>query len=276
MKLRLSSSILFALIAPAFANHNSTELATINHPGKIYISIFGGDASPNNVNSSQYGTAFFPEFAGGPLAVNAFGQLQGQSAAFFGGQLGYQARDIPLNLNSCSKWLLGPAAELEGYAMRKSTFSGDMINNTTRIPEHDFVTSYPMNRTLFFANVVLNVKNTSWLIHPYIGFGIGDAIIRISGANAKQVLPAEAGINHYNSNTSDATSAFAGQIKLGLSFDINTHLSLFAEYRRLYIANTHFVFGSTVYPTHVETSSWQVNLDSQKYNLGNAGIRFSI
>jgi opacity protein-like surface antigen len=273
MKLRIPYSIfLFALTTHAFANHAPIESPTITAPGKFYIGAFGGGGSSNNFNATQLGTAFFTEAAGGPLSVNAFGQLDGQSTSFYGGQLGYQVQEI--FLNPSSQWTLGPAVELEGYSMKNSTFDGTLTNNTIRLDEHDFMFSYPMSRTIFLANAVLSFNNPRLFVHPYIGFGIGEALVRISGADATQANPPEAGVNHYNTNSSDTTSAFAGQIKLGLSFDINNYISLFADYRWLYLASTDFVFGSTVYPSHVETSSWQVKLDEQRYNLGNIGIRF--
>lgn len=273
MKLRIFSSIfLFALTTLAFASYTPTEFATVISPGKFYLGAFGGGGSSNNFNASQFGTAFFSEAEGGPLSVNAFGQLNSQSASFFGAQLGYRAPEILLS--SFSQWTLGPAAELEGYAMSKSSFNGTLTNNTERLSAHDFLVSYPMNKTVFLANAVISFNSPCLLVHPYVGFGIGEAVIRISGANATQTNPPEA-VNHYNTNTSDTNSTFAGQIKLGLSYDINKYVSLFADYRCLYLASTHFVFGSTVSPGHVETSSWQVKLDAQRYNLGNAGVRFT-
>jgi len=275
MKSRISSSIfLFALITPAFASYTPIESASNTAPGRFYIGAFGGGGSSNNFNGSQLGSAFFPEVSGGPLSVNAFGQLHSQSTSFFGAQLGYLAQEIALK--SSSQWTLGSAIELEGYMMSNSSLNGTLINNTERLVEQNFVVSYPMNRTVFLANAVLNFNNPRLLVHPYIGFGIGNAIARISGASATQTNPPEEGINHYNTNPSDTNSAFAGQIKLGFSYDINKYVSLFAEYRWLYLASTHFVFGSTVFPSHVETSSWQVKLDSQRYNLGNIGVRFNL
>jgi len=275
MKLHISYSIfLFALTTSAFASHIPIESATVTAPGKFYIGVFGGGGSSNNFNGTQFGTAFFPDAAGGPLAVNAFGRLSSQSAAFFGAQLGYQAQEILLN--PCSHWTLGPAAELEGYSMNNSSFHGDLINNTARLPEHDFSVTYPMSRTVFLANAVMSFNHPCLLVHPYVGLGIGNAIIRISGADAAQISPPEVGINHYNTNTSDTNSTFAGQIKLGLSYDINKYVSLFADYRWLYLANTHFAFGSTVATGHVPTSSWQVKLDAQRYNLGDIGIRVNL
>lgn len=275
MKLRASSSILLvALTAPAFAT-TSMEPTAVTAPGKFYAGIFGGGGSSNSFNSSQFGSVYYPEISGGPLAVNAFGTLGSQSSSFFGAQLGYQAKEILLS--SSSQWTLGPAAELEGYSLNNSTFNGTLINNTVRSAEQNFAVSYPMSRTLFLANAVLSFNHPRLLVHPYVGFGIGDAIIRISGANATQENPAEVGINHYNADPSDTNSAFAAQIKIGMSYDITKHISVFADYRGLYIASTDFVFGSTVYPaTHMETSSWQVNLDAQRYNMGNIGIKFSL
>jgi hypothetical protein len=274
MKLRtFSSLLLFSLTTTAVASQTAVESTASSVPGKFYIGAFGGGGSSNNFNSSQFGTDFFPEISGGPLSINAFGTLSSESASFFGAQLGYQAHEILLYPSS--QWTFGPAAELEGYSMSNSSFNGTLINNTTRLPEHDFVVSYPISRTVFLANAVISFNSPRFIVHPSIGLGIGDAIVRISGASATQVNPPEVGINHYNTNTSDTNSTFAGQIKLGLSYDINKYVSLFADYRWLYIASTHFVFGSTVFPSHVETSSWQVKLDAQRYNLGNVGVRYT-
>ena len=269
MKLRISSSIfLLALTTTAFASAPMESAS-----GKVYAGLFGGWGSSNNFNVSQYGTAYFIEADGGPLAVNAFGQANSQSAPFYGVQLGYQAPAI--SINPCSPWTLGPAAELEGYSMSNRSFSADLVNNTDRLAAHNFTVTYPMSRTVFLANAVLNFNNPSIFVHPYVGFGIGGALLRVSGADSTQTTPAEA-VNHYNANPNDNTSTFAGQFKLGLSYDINKYVSVFADYRYLYLASTQFTFGSTIAPGHAATSSWQVNMDAQTYNLGNVGVRFSV
>jgi opacity protein-like surface antigen len=267
MKLRLASSFfLFALSPLAFAH------AAVTAPGNCYVGVFGGYGTSNHFNASQFGTAFFAEVVGGPLAVNAFGELNKHNGSFWGAQLGYQAQEIFLN---SSQWAFQPAVELEGFSLSKRSFDGILSNNSLRLTEHDFNVLYPMKRTAFLANAILSFNHPCFLIHPYIGFGIGSALIRISNANAAQVNPPEADVNHYNSNSSDATSIFAGQIKLGLSYDIKDCVSIFADYRWLYLANSDFVFGPTVYPAHVETSSWQVKLEDQRYSLVNVGIRLN-
>lgn len=275
MKLRLSSAIcLLGLTTTAFANHAPITSATIANPGKIYIGVFGGYGASNKFNAKQFGTAFYTEAEGGPLAVNAFGSLNSESAGFFGAQLGFQAPDVlPY---PCSPWSLGPAVEFEGYTMGNKTFNADLMNDTTRLPEHDFSVSYPMSRNVYLVNGVVNFNHPCLLVHPYIGVGIGSAVLRISGADATQISPPEVGVNHYNQSDSDSMSTFAGQLKLGLSYDVNQYVSVFADYRWLYLAGTKFTFGSTVAPGHVATSSWQVNLDAQRYNMGNIGIRVNL
>lgn len=274
MKKGLYSSLFFTVVmSSAFANHaERMESAAAAWPGNFYVGGFGGGGSSDHFNVSQYGTAFYTEAAGGPLAVNAFGHTNSRSSWLAGAQVGYKAQDILID----QPWTLGPAIELEGFFMGDRTFTGNLTNNTTRLPAHEFSVSYPTERSVFLTNAVLNLNNRCLRFHPYVGAGFGGAIVEISGANAAQIAPPELGVNHYNANTSDTAPTFAGQVKAGMSYDINNYVSLFAEYRWLYLSTTHFAFGSTVYPGHVATSNWQVKLGSQHYNLGTAGIRFNL
>lgn len=280
MKLRISSILLIALTAPVFAKPAPVISApasipvSVSAPSKFYVGIFGGGGSSSNVNASQYGTAYFIEAQGGPLALNSFGRINSKSASFFGAQVGYQAPEILLHASSQSS--ISPAIELEEFNMGNRTFSGNLVNNSVRLAERDFAVAYPVSRNIFLANIVVNFNNPCLMIHPYVGLGIGNAIMKVSGATAMQVNPVEANINHYNTNPSDSNSVFAGQIKLGLSYDINQYVSVFAEYRSLYTASTHFVFGSTVSEGHAETSSWQVSMGAQRYNLGDIGLRVNL
>ena len=196
-----------------------------------------------------------------------------ETSGYFGAQLGYRGQSVLMNPSS--QWLLEPAGELEGFSMNSTTFNGSLSNNTSRAPEHNFSVSYPMNRTIFLANAVMGFNNPHWVVQPYVGLGIGGALLRISSAYAAQVAPPEANVNHYNGNPNASNSAFAGQVKLGLNYDINQYFSVFAEYRWLYIASSNFTFGSTVYTGHPETSSWQVNMDAQRYNMADIGLRVS-
>jgi opacity protein-like surface antigen len=273
----LGSVIGVVLAATSSVGHASPAPAQMIAPGKFYVGAFGGGASAKNFDINQYGTALFPEDVGGPLAVNAFGGSDHPSKGFIGAQVGYQGMAIFLNPNNPS-WAIAPAAELEGLFIGNTTFSAhDINNNTTRLPEHDFSVTYPTRVSVFLTNAVVSLSAPQLgRFHPYVGVGLGGAIVSISGATATQISPPEVGINHFNANASDATSAFAAQAKVGLNVDVVERISVFIEYRWLYIASTQFLFGSTVYPTHVPTSSWQVTMDSRSYNVGAIGIQLSV
>lgn len=267
------TGIFFALTATNIAY--SMELPNCSYvAGKIYAGIFGGLGSSTKIDITQYGTAFFRPEIGGPLAVDAFGKTNRRTAKQIGAQIGYQWAEIfP---NPCGSQLsLAPAIELEGYYLGKSSFTAHEINNeTTRLDEHDFQVTYPMKTGIFLTNAVLNFNFSNLCkFHPYLSAGIGAAVTSISDADALQVAPLEAGVNHYNSKPSDQESTFAAQTKVGVSFDLSRNVDVFVEYRWLCISGSGYVFGSTVYPDHAPTSSWQVRMDSQYYNMGTIGIR---
>ena len=244
--------------------------------GKIYFGVFGGGGSANEASLGQYGTSFYPEARGGPLAVNAFGHSNNQDLWFVGGHMGYRFPQLAYR-GPVSSWGLIPAVELEGYNVGKTTFLGnDIVNVTTRLPEHSFSISYPLKTGVFLTNAVLNFVPDQCRWHPYVAAGIGTAFLSISNAISTQIAPVEPGINQFNSNPNATDTTFAAQGKVGLDYEISPHLSLFAEYRGLYLANSGFTFGSTVYPTHNVTTNWHLELGDKYYNLGAVGLHFTL
>lgn len=242
-------------------------------PDHVYAGVFGGGGVSNNVDASQHGTSFN---TGGFLAVDAFGSMNHRDAGLGGAQIGYQWNSIGLNAFHCP-WSISPAVELEGYYLGKGKFHGnDLVNNSSTLTEHDFRVTLPMNTGAFFANAIINFNPALSRWHPYLGGGIGGAVLIVSDADSLQVSPLEPGVNHFNSNPSDTASAFAAQGKVGVKFDLSKCINLFVEYRGVYITDSEFNFGSTVVPGHATTSSWLVKLDSQYYNTGAVGIQFIV
>ncbi|MFA6303002.1 MAG: hypothetical protein WC627_07705 [Legionella sp.] len=249
----------------------------VTAPEKVYFGVFGGGGASNNVDVNVYGVAFFSEINPpflGPLDINLFGQTDSRSVGMIGGQVGYQWSELFLN----SQFGLSPAVELEGYYLGQSTFTSHEISNESfLLPMHNFETTYPLSSGVALGNFVLNLtpaNYTRW--HPYLGGGIGAAILSISDADATQVFPVEEGVNHFNGNPSNTVATFAAQTKVGLNFDFTEHFSVFAEYRWLYVAQSSFTFGSTIYPQHVPTSSWNSVFGAQYYNMGSLGARISV
>lgn len=238
----------------------------------FYVGVFGGEAKMNSLDFSQLGTAYFTEAEGGPLSVNASGDSKSDSTSMYGAHIGF----IWPHDHVDGSFSISPAIELEGYTMDDIKIEGDAINNTNpmRLPEHDFYDSYPIKSNVFLVNAVFNV-NYYEKFTPYVGIGIGSGVESISNATSTQVDPPEENINHYNSDGDSTAVAFAVQPKIGARFNLTDHIHIFAEYRYLYLSDTSYTFGSTVYPTHAETSPWDTKIDSQHYNMGVIGAELS-
>lgn len=244
---------------------------------KLYFGAFGGGGSMTSSHLSQQGTAFFSESSGGPLAVNAIGESKSASAWVVGGHAGYQWPAKLLNHGDAT-WRFSPATELEGYYLGGAATHGEEVNNdTTRLAEHYFHVAYPKHAGVFLVNALLNINHSQLgQFKPYVGVGVGTAVISVSGANSTQTMPQELGVNHYNSGSSDTSTAFAAQPKIGVSFNLNQHTTMLLEYRFLYLSATDYTFGSTVYSTHVPTSNWDVKIGAQYYNMGTMGIQYDL
>lgn len=242
---------------------------------RLYIGGFGGELFSNSSKMRQTGTAFFSEAVGGPLAVDARGRTHKESAGFGGAQIGYEWSQCPISLG-CSDFAITPAAEIEAffYSHKKR---GSLINPTVRLPEHDFIDSFNMNVGVYLVNGVIALNSCCLgKFSPYIGGGIGAADLRARKAKSLQISPPEAGINHFNSKRNDSTWAFAAQAKAGLRYNICDRIHIFGEYRFLFVDSSRFNFGSTVYPTHAPTSTWDVDLRRLYYNAFAFGIQFDL
>ncbi len=228
-----------------------------------YVGIFGGWGSGGSSTATQLGTAFIPEAAGGPLAVNATGQTNTSSFGFAGAQIGYE-------------WSYGsrllPALEIEGLYLPRTQQHATLENPTTRLPEHTFDDTFPTRTAVVLANAVVGFRTPYQSVTPYIGGGIGAAHISIDGASSTQINPPEAGINHFNSDPNSSAWAFAAQAKAGVRVALGSNAYVFGEYRYLYVGSADQIFGPTVYPTHVPTTAWTVRFGDTSYNLVDFGV----
>ncbi len=232
----------------------------------VYIGVFGGGGSGSATDVSQIGTAFFPDAAGGPLAVNASGRTDSGGVGFVGGQVGYELSSSPS--------LVRPAFEIEGFYLDAGTRRATLHNPTNRISEHTFDATYPMNNAVFLANMVVSFPTSYPGVTPYIGGGIGGALVTIDGAKSLQTNPSEGDLNHYNSGPDSSGWTFAAQAKAGVRVAIGRNAYVFGEYRYLYVGDVDQTFGSTVYASHVPTTAWTVCFDATSYHLATAGIGF--
>lgn len=241
---------------------------------RFYIGGFGGGLYSNSTQVIQTGTAFFTEAEGGPLAVDARGSTSKTSTGFGGVQLGYEWSRCPIR-TGCSGWTLTPAAEIEAF-FYSHTKDGALANPTTRLEEHNFIDTLPMDMQVYLVNAVFSLNNSCCgKLVPYFGGGIGPTNICIRNATSIQTDPAEA-VNHFNSNTNSSSWAFAAQVKLGLRYNIWERLHVFGEYRYLYVSSSNYIFGSTVDVAHAPTSTWNVQVRNICYNAFVFGLQYDL
>lgn len=263
----------FLFLMTLCSNAQGNEFDQCHQSGcqPFYVGVFGGLGRSGSSHVSQKGIAFFSP----PLDVDAEGSARRASAALGGIQIGYQLRQM--QIKSCG-WCITPAIELEAsYLKRRHNKTGDLINITDRLPEHDFIDTLPMHSGVFLINGILafNIPSLK-CVQPYIGAGLGTTKTWIRGADSEQVSPVEVGVNHFNSRTNDSDWAFAAQAKVGVRFNLSCNWRLFAEYRFLHQSSTNYTFGDTQYPTHVPTTDWKLHFDSMNYNLAVVGIQYSL
>lgn len=262
---------LSALSSPLMA----WECCESSECNRIYVGVFGGGIDSNSTKVSQMGTAFFPEATGGPLAVYARGHTKKTSTGFGGAQIGYEWSQAPLNVAG-SGWTIAPAVEVEAF-WHSHTKKGHLINPTDRLPEHDFADSFHMDAGVYLANALFSLNNSCFgAFSPYIGGGIGATRLSIRHATSTQTSPEELGINHFNSKRSDASWAFAAQAKAGLRYQVCQSFHIFGEYRYLFVDSSDYIFGSTVDPTHVPTSPWNVKVENIHYNAFVVGLQYDL
>lgn len=266
---------LLALLTFNTANSSliGDECCSPSDCNRLYVGAFGGQLFSNSTKFVQTGTAFFSEAEGGPLAVDARGSSKKQSTGFGGVQIGYEWKNW-----GCSEWNITPAAELEAFFYRHN-HKAHLINQTdpTRLPEHDFADTFRSTVGVYLVNGVFSLNNCCFgNFTPYVGGGVGVAHLRIHGAKSVQVAPPEAGVNHFNADRDDRSWAFAAQAKVGLRYNFCERFHIFAEYRYVYVDSTRFIFGSTVYPTHAPTSTWDVQQKSNNYNAWVLGVQFDL
>jgi opacity protein-like surface antigen len=248
----------------------------------FYIGGFGGWGSSNDFQIRQSGIALFSttlhqKGIGGlsdPLAIDAVGDSDHLSIGFGGIHVGYE---WAMSLYNDTTWNIIPAIELEGIYFRKTAETQLDNSSFTALAEHDFDDKFPFKTGVVLVNGIFELNCLRMqMLHPYIGVGLGAAVIAIKHADSLQVSPPEPGVNHFNSDQDSQDWTFAAQAKVGLRYAFSDHLRMFAEYRFIYLGNTEYTFGSTQYPTHVPTTSWKVDFHNMYYSAGALGIEYTV
>ncbi len=240
----------------------------------VYASVFGGGGSMmSGVDLVLLATALYDTDHGGPIAVNGKGSSKSSSFWLVGGNFGFNWFTKPLNQAGVN---ISPSIELEGLYIGQHK----IIGSHQKFPDHIHHVTLPTDIGVALVNMVFDFSfKRQSKYHGYLGVGWGAAVISISKAKDIQTSPYEPGINHFSGDPNDSGVTFAVQPKIGFLFDCNSRISLFAEYRFIYLSASDYQFGSTVATgglSHVTTTDWLVKMGSQFLNIGVLGLRFKL
>lgn len=161
------------------------------------------------------------------------------------------------------------SADFETFNIN-STHSATNINDVSaRLPEYAFQVRYPTKTKIFLARGTLKVHNPNWkTLHPYVGMGLGSALMSLSGMNTQST---EAPVYPLNSEANLSKWVLSFQPKIGMNLDLNQRTSLFIEYRYLYAAQNQLAFNSLF-----NSSLNSPSANAWHSNMGTVGIKFSI
>jgi opacity protein-like surface antigen len=297
MNKKIIASLIITIGASSF------NLANADEGRGIYVGAFGGAGRTDNQQVEQTGTAHKTGF---DLLVDVKGKAERDTSGLIGASVGYEWAKTSSNIK--------PAIELEvmytqadqksrlvnsnDEIMSNVTLTGDALTEAQNevyvggedgqnysAGNHRFFNQMNMKMGLFMANGIFTYDTDS-MFKPYVGAGLGMALVRMTGATSYQTNPhgepyevtsnTEEVVNYFNSKTKANDFALAGQIKLGIRAEISKHVSAFAEYRYLYVDSTDFTFGSTVYPGgHSPTDNWNVKNNSMGLHNGLVGVQYS-
>lgn len=235
-----------------------------------YVGIFGGVGSSSSTSLRQQGAVYLnPPNSSPTLPIDANGPINGNNGIpVVGAHVGYEWNQWDI----APGWGLRPAIEVEGLYIGEHSPLGVMP-----VEPESLGTQYvtiPMTTRGILSNAVLILQTPySNKVFPYIGFGAGVAFVSIDGSNSTN--PSEPGVNHFNSAPDASDRALALQLKVGIKAEVYKHTYLLLEYRYLSIEPTRYSFGSTDYPgVHLPTTTWDVNLGRQEYNLFTVGLQY--
>ena len=298
MNKKIIASLLMAIGVSAF------NLAYADEGRGIYVGAFGGVGRSDNQDVEQTGVAHkrgdyaVSGYADFDLKVDVKGKAKRDTSGLGGVHVGYEW--------ATTSFKVKPAVELELMYM-SSKQESDLANPNTEVisnigtisgghadptdlvaehyagGEHRFRNSMDMNMGLLMVNGLMTYDSES-IFKPYVGAGVGLALINMNSAVSYQTNPSgpieqtsdtHENVNHFNSKTHSTDYAFAGQLKLGVRAEITKNVYAFAEYRYLYVSSTDYTFGSTVYTGHAPTDNWNVKNESMGLHNGLVGVEYA-
>jgi len=138
---------------------------------------------------------------------------------------------------------------------------------------HKFENTMTKNSWNAAANLVLSY-DFSRNVSVNGGLGIGFSAVTLKDATSFQSSPAPADpgyettkdngggiVNHFNSQSTASNSLIFSQFRLGTKVQLVKNVALRIDARGMYMGESKYVFGSTIYSDHAPTNNWTYTID---------------
>ncbi len=195
-----------------------------------------------------------------------FGAKVGYTWPAWGKGPGFTSSSVPLEVDEDSGPQLLPSVEAEFfYSNHKFEARGPFFGRggvgAQSVDEGDLRAS--MREYVFTVNPVLRAQ--VWRFRPYVGAGIGGAIVQLQDATMQNAIPQTGVYSTLNTSPSDQyTLCLATQFMAGSDFFVTRNISLFGEYK----------FLALISPGFKGAGGYNLQGDYYGENIATAGVRY--
>ena len=158
------------------------------------------------------------------------------------------------------------------YGAGKHTFSNTMTMNSWNAAvnltlSYDFSSKISVNGALGAGFTAVTLKNG---VSLQSGPAPADPGFEATTDNGGGV------VNHFNSQPNASDNLMFGLLRLGTKIELVENVALRIDARGMYMGESTFVFGSTVYTDHAPTDNWTYMIDKGITYAITVGLRVSL
>ena len=281
------------------AQDNGTNMST-------YLSPYAGVTFQGVVNTKQTGTAhlrgnfnvFSTDFDLQVIVTGESASTMGYTYGFTYGSVwkkegrklnpGFEI-DVFQNSSAHESKLLNPNTEVVANVVgpnRDSVLS--LVGQYYGAGKHTFSNTMTMNSWNAAVNLTLSYDFSSKIsVNGALGAGFTAVTLKNGVSLQSGPAPADPGfevttdngggvVNHFNSQPNASDNLMFGLLRLGTKIELVENVALRIDARGMYMGESTFVFGSTVYTDHAPTDNWTYMIDKGITYAITVGLRVSL
>ena len=289
------------VLAPVLlsAQDNGTNMST-------YLSPYAGVTFQGVVNTKQTGTAhlrgnfnvFSTDFDLQVIVTGESASTMGYTYGFTYGSVwkkegrklnpGFEI-DVFQNSSAHESKLSNPNTEVVANVVgpnRDSVLS--LVGQYYGAGKHTFSNTMTMNSWNAAVNLTLSYDFSSKIsVNGALGAGFTAVTLKNGVSLQSGPAPADPGfeattdngggvVNHFNSQPNASDNLMFGLLRLGTKIELVENVALRIDARGMYMGESTFVFGSTVYTDHAPTDNWTYMIDKGITYAITVGLRVSL